>query len=79
MTLDVDDLKTHVEDNTDTKTVGKTSLRLDANVVNDGKQSVGVAQNTEFAPFIEAVVLDAIGEDERAEEKLEDFKQQFED
>lgn len=79
MTLDIEDLKTHVEENTKTKTVGKTSLRLDSGVVSDSKAKVGVTQNTEFAPFVEAVVLDAVGLEERAEDKLEEFKQQFVD
>lgn len=77
MALDIEDAKQVVEKNSNTKSAGKSSLRLDAQVVSEVKQEVGVAQNTELAPFVEAVLLDSIGEGERANERLEEFKAQF--
>lgn len=76
--VNVNELKQHVEENNDgKKVVGETNVRLDSKVVQDAKEAVGVTQNTELSPLIEALLLESIEEDERAEEKEKEFKEQF--
>lgn len=61
------------------RTGGETTVRLDAGVVSLIKQEIGVSQNTELAPYVEAVLLESLDEQERAEGKVEEFKAQYQD
>lgn len=81
MALDnIDEIKESVQESKDSQTSSsETTLRLDRGVVSDVKSELGVSRNTELAPFVESAILEAVGEEERANEKLEEFKQQFED
>lgn len=75
----VDELKQHVSENSDTQATGKTNLRLDASIVADVKKELGISRNSELSAFAESVIADAVDLEDVAEERLEAFKDQFTD
>lgn len=80
MALDLEQAKEHVESSkSNTNTAGLTTIRHDASVIQRAKEEVGVSQNTEVAPLLDAIISDYFGLDDVAEEKMEEFRNQFEE
>lgn len=76
--MELEELKATVQENkTNEGSVGQTNVRLDATTVQEAKQALGVSQNTELAPFVESAIYQAIGEEDKAEDKIEAFEKQF--
>lgn len=77
--VDTNELADHVQENSDSSSTGETNVRMDSGTVSRAKSELGVSRNTELAPYIEALILDNLGYEDEAEDKVEDFKAQFEE
>lgn len=73
---DMDDLKQAVEESGSDHS-GTTNMRLDKGAVESAKAELGVSQNTQIAPLLEAACHNIAGDEEAEEEAKQRFKDQF--
>lgn len=75
-----DDLKDVADEKGDaTDSIGKTTLKLDGQVISDLKQDFNVSKNKDIAPLVSSIVAEFLEQSEVAEELREEFKTVYED
>lgn len=75
--MTLDDFEEYADENisNETESIGKTTLQLDSDVIDEIKGRVKVSTNKAVAPVVESILLDEVGREDDAQEKMDEFQE----